>query len=89
MSHRIRGLVAVVAFVVVAGGLARRHRLLLRELTAERAGTRLVDQVVQADHEALREGLEQRLSDLAAAVGVSAPCTTPKNRSDDPKGGLS
>ncbi|MFE1949954.1 hypothetical protein ACFW9D_05730 [Streptomyces sp. NPDC059524] len=87
MSHRIHGLVVVCALVVVAGGLARRHRLLLRELTAERAGTRLVDQVVQADHEALQQGLEQRLSDLAAAVGISAPSTSSRNHTIDPKEG--
>ncbi len=82
MSHRIRGLVAVLAVLAVAASVAevmRRSRELERlladerqALVAERAGHRLVDHVVHSEHVRTISDCERRLAEMAAAIGVSA-----------------
>lgn len=78
MSSRIRGLFAVLAVGLAVVYAVRRQQRLERELTAERAGHRLVDRVVYCD-------FERRLSEVAAAAGVSAP--VPSTSSPNPKEG--
>lgn len=93
MSSRIRGLCAVLAAGLAAVLAVRREQRLKRverELTAERAGSRLVDHVVHADQQVVTEGLERRLSNLAAAVAVlsdPAPEPSPSAHRPNPKEG--
>lgn len=71
---RIRAVVAVLAACVAVLLVVRRERLLARELTAERAGHRLVDGVVQTDFEA-------RLARLQAAVAAAPAAGSPSSAS--------
>lgn len=80
MSSRIRGLCAVLAAGLAALYAMRRQQRLERELTAERAGHRLIDRVVYCD-------FERRLSEVAAAAGVSAEPLSSTSRSNPQEGG--
>ena len=77
LRFRIRAVLAVLAAGAAAVPLWRRVRALERELTAQRAGSRLLDDVVHADHQARVALLERRLSSWAAAAAVPTD-PTPK-----------
>lgn len=82
VSHRIRAALAVLA-VVAAVRVVRHQRRLEQELTAERAGHRLVESVVQTDH-------EEQLARLRAAVAAApAAPSSSATRSHSQEGGLS
>jgi hypothetical protein len=75
--------VAAVRVVRHQRRLEQEQRRLEQELTAERAGQRLVDCVVQAD-------VEERLARLRAAVAAApAAPSSSATRSNSQEGGLS
>lgn len=83
MSHRIRAALAVLAVVAAARVVRRQRRRLEQELTAERAGHRLVESVVQTD-------FEEQLARLRAAVAAApAAPSSSATRSHSQEGGLS
>jgi hypothetical protein len=71
VSHRIRASLTVLAAGWAVVWLVRRVGALEQDLRAERAGRRLVDHVVHADHQR-----ELQLARAAAMAGGPVPSTS-------------